>query len=161
MRRDWHAQKHQQPGFAVKGCRPGPCGRRQATGGPLAYVIDDEAAICQIVAATLNGLGVESESFHTADEALAALDRRLPAVIFLDVALLQSDAIDVIHGLGERNYRGTVHLMSGGNPSLVDALARIGARSGLTFGPPLNKPFKRDTLIRLVEGLGLGAPDPG
>jgi len=125
---------------------------------PLAYVIDDEAAICQIVSATLNGLGVESESFHTAGEALAALERRLPAVIFLDVALLQSDAIDVVHGLGERNYRGTVHLMSGGNQSLVDAVARIGARSGLTFGPPLNKPFRRETLVALIESLGLAPP---
>jgi FixJ family two-component response regulator len=124
---------------------------------PLAYVIDDEAAICQVVAATLNGLGLESESFHTADEALAALEHGLPAVIFLDVALLQSDAIDVIHGLGERSYRGSVHLMSGGNASLVEAVARIGARSGLTFGPPLNKPFRRETLVQLVEGLGLAA----
>jgi DNA-binding NtrC family response regulator len=126
---------------------------------PFAYVIDDEAAICQIVSATLNGLGVESESFQTAGEALGALDRHLPTVIFLDVALLQSDAIDVIHGLGERNYRGTVHLMSGGNPSLIEAVARIGARHGLTFGPPLNKPFRRETLIQLVEGLGRPARD--
>jgi two-component system nitrogen regulation response regulator NtrX len=125
---------------------------------PFAYVIDDEAAICHIVSATLNGLGVEAESFHSADEALAALERRLPAVIFLDVALLHSDAIDVIHGLGDRNYRGTVHLMSGGNPSLIDAVARIGARNGVTFGPPLNKPFRRETLVQLVEGLGLAAP---
>jgi DNA-binding NtrC family response regulator len=124
---------------------------------PFAYVIDDETAICQIVSATLTGLGVESESFQTAGEALAALDRRLPAVIFLDVALLQSDAIDVIHGLGERNYRGTVHLMSGGNRSLVEAVARIGARNGLTFGLPLNKPFRRETLVQLIEGLGRAA----
>jgi DNA-binding NtrC family response regulator len=124
---------------------------------PFAYVIDDEATICQIVSATLDGLGVESESFQTAGEALAALDRRLPAMIFLDVALLHSDAIDVIHGLGDRNYCGTVHLMSGGNPSLIEAVARIGARNGLTFGPPLNKPFRRETLIQLVEGLGLAA----
>lgn len=122
---------------------------------PFAYIIDDEAAICQIVSATLNGLGVESESFHTAGEALAAIERRLPSVIFLDVALLQSDAIDVIHGLGDHNYRGTVHLMSGGNPSLLEAVARIGTRSGLTFGPPLNKPFRRETLIRLVKALSL------
>jgi DNA-binding NtrC family response regulator len=124
---------------------------------PFAYVIDDEAAICQIVSTTLEGLGVESEAFHTANEALDALDRRLPAVIFLDVALLQSDAIDVIHGLNSRNYRGTVHLMSGGNLSLVDAVQRIGARHGLIFGLQLNKPFKRETIVQLVEGLGLAA----
>jgi DNA-binding NtrC family response regulator len=141
----------------------GPIARDPALAGeeerkPFAYIIDDEAAICQIVSATLSGLGVESESFGTAGDALAAIDHRLPAMIFLDVALLQSDAIDVIHGLGERNYRGTVHLMSGGNPSLVEAVARIGVRSGLRFGSPLNKPFRRETLIALVESLGLAPP---
>jgi len=121
----------------------------------FAYVIDDEADICHFVAETLTGLGVKSDSFHTAKEALAALDRDRPAVILLDVALLQSDAIDVVHGLGEREYNGVVHLMSGGNPSLVKAVARIGARAGLRLGPPLSKPVRREAIVELIKGMGL------
>lgn len=124
----------------------------------FAYVIDDEAGICDFVAQTLTGLGVRSDSFHTAREALAAVDRDRPPLIFLDVALLQSDAIDVVHGLNARHYGGVVHLMSGGNPSLVKAVERIGARKGLRFGLPLSKPVRREAIVELIEGMGLAKP---
>ena len=120
----------------------------------FAYVVDDNDAICRVMALTLATLGVESETFHTAKDALASLSRRRPAVIFLDVALSQSDAIDVVHGLGAQHYGGVVHLMSG-NPSLIEAVQRIGARKGLKFGIPLHKPFRRETIVGIVEGLRL------
>jgi hypothetical protein len=54
--------------FSNRESRLGPTIQDPAVAGgealkPFAYVIDDEAAICQIVSATLNGLGIESESF--------------------------------------------------------------------------------------------------
>jgi DNA-binding NtrC family response regulator len=124
-----------------------------------AYVIDDDPGICNFVRETLVGLGISSESFHTAKEALAAFDHDRPALILLDVALLQSDAIDVVHGLNARAYGGIVHLMSGGNPSLVKAVERIGARKGLRFGVPLSKPVRREAIVTLIENSAL-APLP-
>jgi len=127
----------------------GSCGDR---GGPterLAYVVDDEVVICRFMAAMLASLGVKSETFHTAKEALASLDRCRPAVIFLDIALKQSDAIDVVHGLSALHYTGAIHLMSG-NPSLLEAVHRIGTREGLNFGAPLHKPFRREAIAAIV-----------
>jgi len=69
---------------------------------PLAFLVDDEEGICKLIAATLATMGVETEKFYTAQDAVAALDGRLPAIIFLDVALQRSDAVDVIRGLGEK-----------------------------------------------------------
>jgi hypothetical protein len=37
---------------------------------------------------------------------------------------LRSDAIDVLRALGERYHGGVVQLMSGGRPSLLEAVAR-------------------------------------
>jgi len=122
---------------------------------PFVFVVDDEASICNFVAKTLNSLGVECEAFHTAKSALAGLARRSPSVILLDVALMQSDAIDVVHGLGDLRYDGVVHLMSGGNPSLVEAVQRIGARKRVVFGRPLHKPFRREALLTLFSEIGL------
>jgi hypothetical protein len=65
--------------------------------------------------------------------------------------LLRSDAIDVLRGLGKRRYGGTVQLMSGGKPSLLQAVQRIGLRHGINLATPLNKPFTRDTIARTVE----------
>jgi len=124
------------------------------TGDPqLAVVIDDDATIRDFMATTLAQLGMKVEIFQIAKEALASLDNRHPVIIFLDVALLQSDAIDVLRGLGERRYGGTVQLMSGGRPSLLEAVRRIGVRHGIKLATPLNKPFAREAITQIVKNL--------
>ena len=120
-----------------------------------AFVIDDEEGICKFIAMTLANWGVEAESFHTAEQALEALDRRIPAIIFLDIALKKSDAIDVIRGLGERGYGGVVQVMSGSNPTLLEDVRRIGVRHGLKMRPPLQKPFRIDAVRQAFNGAQL------
>lgn len=124
----------------------------------LAVVIDDDSDVRQIVEAVLKQQGMKAESFPSASEAFAAIDRRQPAIIFLDVALSRSDAIDVLRGLGERRYGGVVQLMSGGRPSLLEAVARIGVRHGLRLSAPLPKPFTQDAVAQAIAGLR--APEP-
>jgi EAL domain-containing protein (putative c-di-GMP-specific phosphodiesterase class I) len=122
---------------------------------PHAFVVDDEEGVCTVITMTLAGMGVEAETFHAAPDAVAALDRRLPAIIFLDVALEKSDAIDVIRGLGERGYGGVVQLMSGSNIGLLEDVRRIGARHGLNMRPPLTKPFRADAIRHIVTSAHL------
>jgi EAL domain-containing protein (putative c-di-GMP-specific phosphodiesterase class I)/ActR/RegA family two-component response regulator len=122
---------------------------------PRAFVVDDEDGICKLIAMTLATMGVEAEKFHNARDAVAALDRQLPAIIFLDVALEKSDAIDVIRGLGERGYGGVVQLMSGSNAELLEDVRRIGARHGLNMRPPLSKPFRAEQIRHIVTGARL------
>jgi DNA-binding NtrC family response regulator len=120
----------------------------------LAVVIDDDAKLREFIATTLAQLGMTVATFQMAQDALASLDGAHPAIIFLDVALLRSDAIDVLRGLGERRYRGIVQLMSGGRPSLLDAVQRIGVRHGIRQATPsLNKPFAREAIVRVIESL--------
>ena len=120
-----------------------------------ALVIDDQEGICRMVATVLADLGVESAAYMTAKPAIASLDQRRPDVIFLDVALDQSDAIDVIKGLAEKRYTGVVQLMSGGRLPLLEAMQRIGARYGLTVRPALQKPVRGEDLRRAIAELGL------
>jgi DNA-binding NtrC family response regulator len=122
---------------------------------PLAFVIDDEVRICEFVAATLAEHGIRSDSFQTAKTALAALESNRPDVIFLDVALSQSDAIDVLRGLGKARYNGVVQLMSGGTPSLLAAIRRIGVREGIALGEPLRKPVTREAIVQVLVVAGL------
>ena len=102
-----------------------------AGAAPFALVIDDEEPICRLIAGALAQLGIESATFPTAKPAIAALDQRWPSIIFLDVALAQSDAIDVIKGLSEKHYDGVVQLMSGAKPYLLAAIDRIAVRLSL------------------------------
>jgi DNA-binding NtrC family response regulator len=125
------------------------------TTAPLAFVIDDEVRICEFVATTLAEHGIPSDSFQTAKTALAALESKRPDVIFLDVALSQSDAIDVLRGLGKARYDGVVQLMSGGTPSLLAAIRRIGVREGIALGEPLRKPVTREAIVQVLASAGL------
>src|SRR4029450_10389248 len=79
-----------------------------------AFIIDDEEGICRLITLTLAALGVKSEFFHTAGEACAAIEHRRPALIFLDIALKGSDAIDVLRKLGGKSYNGALAVMWGG-----------------------------------------------
>ena len=125
---------------------------------PFAVIVDDEEAICRFMARALARLGVESSTYQTAEPAIASLDHRRPDIVFLDIALAQSDAIDVIKGLSEKHYTGPIQLMSGGRLPLLEAVQRIGARNGLSLRPPLQKPFRVEVLREVIVGLGL-APD--
>ena len=123
-----------------------------------ALVIDDDARVYEFVAATLAEFGMDVKSFQTAKPALAAVDIAPPEVIFLDVALLQSDAIDVLNGLGQRDYHGVVHLMSGGRVALLEAVQRLGVRNGVTFGPAMMKPVTREAIVAAITRMGLVSP---
>jgi DNA-binding NtrC family response regulator len=119
----------------------------------LALIIDDDLKISDFVSATVTRLGMKVACYITAKPALASIDTCHPAIIFLDVALSSSDAIDVIKGLSERRYGGIVQLMSGGRPSLLEAIERIGVRYRMRQAPPLNKPFGRDAIVQVIERL--------
>jgi DNA-binding NtrC family response regulator len=127
----------------------------------LAVIIDDDAAMRTFIAAALGRLHMKAASFEAAKEAFAFIDGCHPAIIFLDVALVRSDAIDVLHGLRERRYRGIVQLMSGGRPALLEAIKRIGARDGIKLATPLSKPFAPEAITALVESLRAPAQSCG
>jgi DNA-binding NtrC family response regulator len=134
-------------------------------GGPRldfhrAFVIDDDVRIQQFVMDTLAEHGFRTESFSTAKPALEALGGEHPAIIFLDVALLHSDAIDVLIGLGEEDYAGVVVLMSAGRPQLVEAVQRLGVRHGVRLVPPLGKPIARDAVLQAVAGIKSAVDSP-
>jgi EAL domain-containing protein (putative c-di-GMP-specific phosphodiesterase class I) len=130
---------------------------RAAAARPYALVVDDEPGICQFIAMALGTMGIEAQSAPSAEQALASLRQRMPAMIFLDVALKKSDAIDVIRGLGELAYGGVVQVMSGSDPELLADVRRVGQRHGLNMHPPLSKPFRIDALRRIIEQARLGA----
>jgi DNA-binding NtrC family response regulator len=120
---------------------------------PLAFIIEDDRAIRQLMEIVLAQLGVETASFERADKALAAFDARRPQIAFLDIALEQSDAVDVINGLGRAGYDGIVQLVSGADPTIMEVVQRIGLRQGLRLPPPLFKPFRGSAIRQIVAPL--------
>lgn len=148
------AQSHSHS--SQKALRPS-AEERRAHGRPDAFVIDDEVGICKYIATTLGMLGLSAESMHSGEQAIAALERGQPDIVFLDIALGESDAVDVLRKLGALRYRGIVQLMSGAKSALLDDVHRIGTLHGLNMCPPLEKPFRREAIQRAIATLPLFA----
>lgn len=122
---------------------------------PAAFVIDDDQTVRVAVSSALKGLGLTVATFDNANGALAAFDQWQPSIIFLDIALKQSDAVDVIAGLGKRHYTGILQLFSK-NLRLLAPIHRIAARHNFTLRPPLPKPLGRETIAQVIAETGIG-----
>ena len=118
---------------------------------PICFVIDDEPGIQNIVAMAGTNLGFQMERFPSAATALVALETIKPSLVFLDVSLEKSDAVDVIRGLGSVGFRGTVQLMSGKDAVTLEEVKRVGERHSLVMLSPLRKPFRLDDVRAVIK----------
>jgi EAL domain-containing protein (putative c-di-GMP-specific phosphodiesterase class I) len=124
-------------------------------------IVDDEKGIRSVLARSLRKLMIMTEECGDASSAIAALKRRTPDLIFLDVSLERSDAIEVIRGLGELHFRGCVQLMSGRDLPLLQEIRRVGERYSLRMLPVLQKPFRHDAIPGILNEAGLSGNTSG
>jgi len=122
----------------------------QLTDG-LCFVVDDEPGIRQLFSTVLKRVGLEVEGFESAGSLLKELGRRHPQLIFLDVSLARSDAIEAMRGLTELAFTGAVILMSGRHGKILQDISMIGERQGLRMLPVLTKPFNATTIRHIVQ----------
>jgi DNA-binding NtrC family response regulator len=111
--------------------------------GPYALIVNDRVNIGQGLAAAITALGVESSVCESVKIALALFDKRRPNIIFLDIALHQSEVIKLVEALRARDFAGTLQLMCrGGRLQLAKSAQQIGDCGGLHLRPPLRKPCR-------------------
>ena len=110
--------------------------------GPLAYILDDEPQVLAIVGKILAALGYAPQQFATPTAMFAALGKAPSKLIVLDLALGQSDAVEVIRHLEALRYPGKVLLISGRDTGTLGEIQRIGERHGLAMLSPVQKPFR-------------------
>lgn len=122
-----------------------------ASGRPLrCVVVEDDAAVRAAIVLALRDFDVTAADFPSVSDVVSACGRLAPDLVFLDIALRNFDAVDVIRALGNNGYRGAVQLVSG-HHSLLDAVQRIGEGSGLTMLAPVRKPFRASDIRRVAE----------
>jgi EAL domain-containing protein (putative c-di-GMP-specific phosphodiesterase class I)/CheY-like chemotaxis protein len=115
-------------------------------------VIDDDPGICRLVSRVVAKTGLSSLQLGSAGALSEALANPHPAIVFLDVALDRSDAVDGIRVLRARDFKGAVQLISGKDPALLTELKGVGERYGLRMLNPLQKPFRTEQLRRALAG---------
>jgi EAL domain-containing protein (putative c-di-GMP-specific phosphodiesterase class I)/CheY-like chemotaxis protein len=135
---------------------------RKSTGA-YCLIVDDEKSLRSLIARSLRQRMVMTEECGDAISALRAIKHRTPDLIFLDVSLERSDAIEVIRGLGEMQYSGVIQLMSGRDLPLLQDIKRVGERHSLKMLPVLQKPFRVDAIPAVLLRAGISpteAPGP-
>src|SRR5947199_10692376 len=79
---------------------------------PLCFVVDQEPSIRHFLSLILHGAGVDTEEFADGASMGPALARRGPDLIFLNIGLESTEAIQTVLALGKHGYFGFVQLMS-------------------------------------------------
>jgi EAL domain-containing protein (putative c-di-GMP-specific phosphodiesterase class I) len=123
-------------------------------------IVDDEKAIRSVIARSLRKMMIMTEECGDASSAIATLKRHTPDLIFLDVSLERSDAIEVIRGLGDMQFRGYVQLMSGRDLPLLQEIKRVGERYSLKMLSVLQKPFRGDAVPNILREAGISGNTP-
>jgi EAL domain-containing protein (putative c-di-GMP-specific phosphodiesterase class I) len=136
-----------------------PAAAKPAT--TFCLIVDDEKGLRNMIARTLRGHMVMTDECGDAGAALEALKLRSYDLIFLDVSLERSDAIEVIRGLGELKFRGNVQLMSGRDLPLLEEIKRVGERYQLKMLSVLQKPFRIDTISDILREAGIDSRSAG
>jgi EAL domain-containing protein (putative c-di-GMP-specific phosphodiesterase class I)/CheY-like chemotaxis protein len=123
---------------------------------PLCFVIDGDASIRSFLSLVLHGAGIDSEEFADGNGVRAALARRVPDVVFLDITLESAEAIAAIVALGNGGYRGRVQLMSNRGAAVLAHVKSIGEQQHLQMLPVLKKPFETNLILKLLQDLKCG-----
>lgn len=111
-------------------------------------IVDDEADIRDLVAGILEDEGHGTRTAGNSDEALAAVAKRRPSLVFLDIWLMGSklDGLAVLDQLKEQHPDLPVVVISGhGNIETAVSAIKRGAYDYI------EKPFKADRLVLIAE----------
>jgi EAL domain-containing protein (putative c-di-GMP-specific phosphodiesterase class I) len=128
---------------------------------PLCHVVDEEPSIRHFLSLVLHGSGIDTVEFAEGAalrEAVAA--NPAPDLVFHDIPLDSTDAIESMVALAKCNFHGAVQLMSSRGAAVLEHVKGIGLEHKLNMLPVLKKPFETEAIVTIIRNLKLGTP-PG
>ena len=130
--------------------------RPARTGAPICFLVDQEPSMRHFLSLVLHGLGIDTVEFADGAALREALTDKKPDLVFHDVSLESTDAIESVLALGKSGFRGPTQLMSNRGSAVLEHIKTIGVQNALHMLPVLKKPFETDTLVKIVSQLKLG-----
>ena len=121
------------------------------------FILDDEAAIRQLIRAAVPNERFDVSEFADVGSAASALQDMTPDLIFLDLELGSGDAIEAFRAFADQGFRGTVQLMSGRGEAVLNTVKTVGYRYGFRLLPPIAKPFRIKQIRGALEEVSVPA----
>jgi EAL domain-containing protein (putative c-di-GMP-specific phosphodiesterase class I)/CheY-like chemotaxis protein len=123
---------------------------------PLCYIVDEESSIRQFLSLVLHGAGVDAIEFADGGSMRAAAAKRTPDLVFLNISLESTDAIESVIALARHAFNGSIQLMSNRGSAVLEHVKNIGIQNRLAMLPVLKKPFETDAVLKVLQQLKLG-----
>src|SRR5262249_4711792 len=89
-----------------------------------------------------------------------AFAQRQPDLIFLNIGLESTVAIQTVIALGKHGYLGSVQLISNRGAAVLEHVKTVGLQQRLQMLPVLKKPFETSAIVAIIRELKLGDPAP-
>ena len=125
-------------------------------GAPICFVVDQEPSLRHFLSLVMHGAGIDTAEFADGAALREALGNKKPDLVFHDVSLESTDAIETVLALGKHGFRGPMQLMSNRGSAVLEHIKTIGVQNALHMLPVLKKPFETDALVKILSQLKLG-----
>ncbi|HEX2138515.1 MAG TPA: EAL domain-containing response regulator [Woeseiaceae bacterium] len=117
-------------------------------------IVDDEPAICTIIARIAEPLGFSVESLNNSGQFLQTLKDFQPSLLILDLKMPGVDGVQLLHQVKEGQSDAQVIVISGMDQRVLNTAEKLGRSQGLQMLGVLQKPLQRNELEqRLKEAL--------
>jgi DNA-binding response OmpR family regulator len=116
--------------------------------GKRILIVDDEPAVCKVIALVLAGKGMSPQVAHSGSEALAFMKREEFDAVVLDITMDEMDGFEVLAKIRETNLDVPVVILSANNENYSMLL-------GLESGADdyMTKPFDPTFLAAKIQAL--------
>jgi EAL domain-containing protein (putative c-di-GMP-specific phosphodiesterase class I) len=125
---------------------------------PLCMVCDEASSIRHFLSLILQGTGVDAEEYADGASMRRQISGKPADLIFIDVPLDATDALETIGALAQSGYAGAVQLMSHRGSAVMDRVRKIGEQKKLRMLPTLKKPFDAAAIQKILLELKIGLP---
>jgi len=114
------------------------------------FIVDDDADMRDILAATLEPMGLPVRVFEDGDSFLRAARTEVPICVFLDILMPRRSGLEILQELRTLNYWTPIFLIS----ALDDVTTVVDAMKSGAHGGYISKPFDRHTpLLRVRDAV--------
>jgi len=122
---------------------------------PSVFIVDDEPAVRRILRHGAEAAGYDVAEAEDGQALLELLERRIPAVIVLDLQMASTDGVQTIRQLAARGVGSEIILCSGMDRRTLESTRDIAQRQGLNITALLQKPVRLSELIELLKSSAL------
>ena len=113
-------------------------------------IVDDEAAICEMVGKVLASAGIEALTLTRSTEASGLLEEGKFDMVFLDLHMAAPDGIELARQMRRSGWNRTTPIILISDDQRPSALS-VGFEAGASFF--LYKPIDKDRLLKLVRAI--------